>query len=122
MDRGPAWAKANLSPEKLKDIEHFIDLQEQILFRCPQSKPLVEIVDGEEGAAPAPTKPKKTLAKATASPADDAAPAAKAPKKAAAAPAKAAGAVATTPAPVKKSPPKPKPSDAYIPPVKLDGE
>ncbi|MCC7251414.1 hypothetical protein [Hyphomicrobium sp.] len=34
MDRGPGWAKANLSPERLGKIERLIAVQEQLSFRC----------------------------------------------------------------------------------------
>ncbi len=34
MERGPEWAKANLGEEKLKDIRHLIELEEQLEFRC----------------------------------------------------------------------------------------
>lgn len=40
IERGPDWAKTNLSPERLKEIEHFIELDEQIAFRCPRPKPV----------------------------------------------------------------------------------
>jgi hypothetical protein len=34
MDRGPDWAKANLSPERLGKIERLIAVEEQLSFRC----------------------------------------------------------------------------------------
>src|SRR5690606_2874631 len=34
MDRGPAWAKANLAPERLGKIERLIAVEEQLSFRC----------------------------------------------------------------------------------------
>jgi hypothetical protein len=36
MAKGPEWAKANLIPEKLARIRRFIEIQEQLLFRCRQ--------------------------------------------------------------------------------------
>jgi hypothetical protein len=33
--RGPEWAKANLPPEKINDIKRWIEVDEQLLFRCP---------------------------------------------------------------------------------------
>ncbi len=35
--KGPAWAKANLSDERLAAIAHLIELEEQLSFRCPRS-------------------------------------------------------------------------------------
>jgi hypothetical protein len=32
--KGPAWAKANLGPEKLNLVQRFIEIEEQLLFRC----------------------------------------------------------------------------------------
>jgi hypothetical protein len=63
MGKGPEWAKANLSPEKLQQIRRLIELDEQLLFRCG-GKPLVVIphdpdpaareVESKDGAAKAP--------------------------------------------------------------------
>ncbi|MGQ0457572.1 MAG: hypothetical protein ACT4OU_10975 [Hyphomicrobium sp.] len=36
--RGPEWAKTNLSPEKLREIELFIMLDEQLMFGCRDAK------------------------------------------------------------------------------------
>lgn len=33
--KGPDWAKANLPAEKLSDIKRWIEVDEQLLFRCP---------------------------------------------------------------------------------------
>lgn len=38
MQKGPAWAKDNVSPERLKEIEQVIGLDESIAFRCQQPK------------------------------------------------------------------------------------
>ena len=38
--KGAAWAKDNLSPDKLQEVRRLIEVDEQILFRC-QGKPLV---------------------------------------------------------------------------------
>lgn len=131
MARGPDWAKANLSGDKLKQIERYIDVEEQILFRCPQPKPPLERAEktepaAEKGAAPAkaakaavpPAKEKAAEPAASAAKPKAAAAAAKAaPEKAppekAAAPAKAP---AAKPAP--KEAAKPKTNDAYVPPAK----
>ncbi|MBN8912983.1 MAG: hypothetical protein J0H65_13205 [Rhizobiales bacterium] len=34
MDRGPAWAKANLTPDRLGKIERLLAVGEQLSFRC----------------------------------------------------------------------------------------
>jgi hypothetical protein len=34
MDRGAAWAKANLTPDRLGKIERLIAVEEQLSFRC----------------------------------------------------------------------------------------
>lgn len=36
--RGPEWAKTNLSAEKLREIELFIMLDEQLMFGCRDAK------------------------------------------------------------------------------------
>ena len=38
MHRGPEWAKANLPEEKLKMVARWIDIEEQINFRCRRGK------------------------------------------------------------------------------------
>jgi hypothetical protein len=35
MLRGPEWAKSNLPQAKLDQIRHLMDVEEQLLFRCP---------------------------------------------------------------------------------------
>jgi hypothetical protein len=52
MEKGPAWAKANLAPEKLTQVKRFIELEEQILFRC-RAKSLVTLPPDPELAQPA---------------------------------------------------------------------
>jgi hypothetical protein len=34
MAKGPEWAKANLSPERIEQVRRFIELEEVIQFRC----------------------------------------------------------------------------------------
>ncbi len=34
MERGPEWAKANLTPERLAHVERLIEIEEQLEFRC----------------------------------------------------------------------------------------
>ncbi len=38
IQRGPEWAKANLSPERLRDLQLFIQLDEQVKFGCRDVK------------------------------------------------------------------------------------
>ena len=131
VKKGPAWAKSNVSAAKLKDVERYIGLQEQLQFRCGLAKlrelPIVEddpadvadparaAKEGEAAAAaelppPLPAKPKaKAQPKPSPLPARATAPA----KAAEASP-------AAEPAPKPKAKPKPKPKadDAFRPPAK----
>lgn len=67
VGRGPEWAKANLSPEKINEIKRWIEVDEQLLFRCPgrhlvnlpldpdpPPPPQVDDKKGEAGKADAP--------------------------------------------------------------------
>lgn len=38
MERGSEWAKANLAPAQLADIKRFLQLQDQLEFRCGLSR------------------------------------------------------------------------------------
>ena len=49
MAKGPEWGKANLLPEKLDRIRRFIEIEEQLLFRCRQ-KSLVSLPPEVEAA------------------------------------------------------------------------
>jgi hypothetical protein len=42
LAKSPMWALANLAPEKLAQIRRYIELEEQLLFRC-RSKALVNL-------------------------------------------------------------------------------
>lgn len=37
LQRGPAWGKTNLTAERMREIEHYILLDEQIKFGCRQA-------------------------------------------------------------------------------------
>jgi hypothetical protein len=50
MAKGPEWGKANLLPEKLDRIRRFIEIEEQLLFRCRQ-KSLVNLPAAVEAPA-----------------------------------------------------------------------
>jgi hypothetical protein len=119
LDKGPAWAKANLTPERLKEVERYIAVEEQLLFRCPQPKPAREAATGEP-------LPKHKRARTKTGGTDDdtetgdpATPAPKASAKAAAAKDKEATRTPTPPAKSASSAPKSKTNDAYVPPKKL---
>ena len=84
MGKGPQWAKANLEPDKLQQIQRLMEVDEQLLFRC-HGKSLVNMpkeTELEPGAgvprAPkAAKRPKKeTVKKAATTPTDQPAPAA----------------------------------------------
>src|SRR5215468_51747 len=42
MAKGPAWAKDNLPYEKLSRVKRFIEIEEQLLFRC-RNKAIVHL-------------------------------------------------------------------------------
>lgn len=44
MEKGPEWAKANLSPERLASVARLIEVEEGISFRCPRPKPVIVAV------------------------------------------------------------------------------
>ncbi|MFZ4806942.1 MAG: hypothetical protein ACOYLQ_06750 [Hyphomicrobiaceae bacterium] len=119
VEKGPAWTKANLPGVDPEVVRRYIDLEEQLLFRCPLPKPVrdkaavhavppPEDSDGE--AKPAPPAKKK--------------PAAEPAKKTAKADTEAKG-DPNPEAPVKPKPkpqPKPKPADAFVAPPKKAAE
>lgn len=47
MAKGPAWAKANLAPEKLERVRRFIEIQEQLLFLCRKGA-LINLQDDDD--------------------------------------------------------------------------
>ena len=48
LQRGPAWGKSNLSADRLREIEHYIVLDEQIKFACRQATLTPEIARAGE--------------------------------------------------------------------------
>lgn len=53
MDRGPEWAKANLTPDRLGKIERLIAVEEQLSFRCGElltAQPVIKEAPKIEGA------------------------------------------------------------------------
>jgi hypothetical protein len=136
--KGPTWAKDNLPPEKLKAVERYLALEEDLLFKCGEAKlralPASDDDDGPVAAKDAaaqtgaeqPSVPKrKSPAKKVAAPKGEAnagslekavAPKSKArPRPETSAAAAEPGA---TPKPAAKARPKPKPKvdDAFRPP------
>jgi outer membrane biosynthesis protein TonB len=117
LEKGPDWAKANLSAAEFAAMAAFIDLEERLLFRCPQPKPQKAAVAKEQPALDVVEDDDKPGAKA-----------AKAGEKAEKKPAPPKKAAAETAKPAAESKPKPaqpapKPkTDAYVPPKKTPGE
>ena len=128
MARGPSWAKANLTADKIDEVRRLIELDEQLLFRC-STRNLVELpveADAEPAAAPpGASEDGKDAAspKADAPPAGQKKPAAKSapaePAKSPAAKAKPKEAAKAAPASPKTAPPAKKQApakDAAVPP------
>ena len=51
MSKGPEWAKANLTPERLREVEHYMTLDEQVEFGCRDSKLSPEAEKASEAAS-----------------------------------------------------------------------
>ncbi len=122
MAKGPSWAKANLTSDKIAEVRRLIELDEQLLFRC-SARNLIDL-PAEADADPPPAVPGANEdGKDTASSKADAAPPAgqkkPATKSAPGEPAKAPAAKAapkdtpkTAPAAPKAAPPAKKPAPA----------
>jgi hypothetical protein len=107
MENGPAWAASHLSAEDLSLVRQYIDLDEQLKFRCSAPSSLVHLKhlddeDEENGAAKQADSADGEAKKDQAGDAQEE----DAPKPAPAAKQKAAK------APAKKSPPPPQPASA----------
>lgn len=50
IERGAEWGKANLSPERLRQIERYIFLDEKLTFRCPNVLAAAAVRQMEEQA------------------------------------------------------------------------
>lgn len=66
MARGPDWAGAGASLMRLKEIERLIEVEEQLMFRCPPPKPVKEAAEAgssdrkpKAAAVPAPVRKPK---------------------------------------------------------------
>lgn len=66
IQKGPEWGKANLTAERLREIEHFILLDEQLKFGCRQVTLTGDILRAGEAASKIEANP---------NPADDSQPA-----------------------------------------------
>ncbi len=133
--KGPVWGRANLDRAKLRDIERYILVEEQLSFRCGLAKARLTLPFAEEDTPPAvpeeatdtkteapepapKPKPKPKPAAAPATGSDTKAAATTPPAKPKLAPAPAAEAKEPAAAPTKPAPkPKPKADDAYRPPA-----
>lgn len=51
LQKGPEWGKANLTAERLREIEHFILLDEQLKFGCRQVTLTGDILRAGEAAS-----------------------------------------------------------------------
>lgn len=51
MSKGAAWGKANLSADRLREIQHYLDLDEQVQFGCRDAKLSAEAKRASEAAA-----------------------------------------------------------------------
>jgi hypothetical protein len=51
INKGANWAKANLTADRLRDIEHYLQLDEQVKFGCRDAKLSAEAQRASEAAA-----------------------------------------------------------------------
>jgi hypothetical protein len=51
MSKGPEWAKANLTPERLRAVEHYLTLGEQVEFGCRDAKLSADAEKASEAAS-----------------------------------------------------------------------
>lgn len=63
LEKGAAWARQNLSQDRIKQVMSYISVTEQILFRCPRPAPTEAEGDGATAgvAQTGPAKPKKAM-------------------------------------------------------------
>lgn len=50
MGKGPEWAKANLSAERLREVQHYIELDEQVQFGCRDARLSVDALKASAAA------------------------------------------------------------------------
>ncbi len=130
MERGPVWAKTNLPTERMTEIARFIEIDEQLMFRCGRS---TAQPGGKQSGKPKAAKdepgkrPKDKSSADKIGVDDDTAPAAAAGTKPvrekiaketeATPPAAPASPVVTVPATAAPTPPSPPPAAAATPPT-----
>ena len=106
----PEWARDNLSPDRLKRIARWIELEEQVLFQCPRPKtvksPETATDDSDPAGAGEKPKEKKAVQKSK-------------PKPVAI---EAASGDSVEPAPTKPAKKKSQFDDAYKPPAPFSGQ
>lgn len=118
ISRGAAWGRENLSQQRLGDVKRWLELEEQIQFRCPRPKPRLDPAavaqpNEPEAASKTTAKPKKLKAEQ------------KAKSEAAAAEPEASDAAVVAKPSKRKAQPtikKPRPDDAYQPPAPFSGD
>lgn len=134
--RGADWGRSNLSEDGLKKVSRWIELEEQILFRCPRPKPVPAAAGGNGPAADTPGGGAGQKANTSGSKKPEAPAAKKKPASAASeakadaeplvvergAPVPAKPKPPTTAGVAKPKPAKPKVDDAYIPPAPFSGQ
>jgi hypothetical protein len=121
LDRGAEWARTNLTTDRLRLIERYITVEEQILFRCPQPKPPRQTAS--EGSTEKTGRPKhKGSTETQAAEAADGAPQSSKPDPARTSGAKTDPKPSQTTAKAAAPKPKPKVNDAYSPPRRLPDE
>lgn len=117
LDRGADWAKANLATDRLRQVERYITVEEQLLFRCPQPKPPRQTASEGSTGKPKPKRPRhRSGTEDEAAEARDAAPQSAKPAPAKAPVVKADPKPTQATAKTAATKPKPKVNDAYTPP------
>lgn len=122
LARGPAWGRTNLKPDRLVQVARYIDLEEQLLFRCGLAKTRYPLPPEPESTVAPQSEQATAKAKAKSRPKPKpkaaADPAASGAGKDEAPPSKRAGAQIVPAKTVQAKPkPKPKVDDAYRPPA-----
>jgi hypothetical protein len=51
MSKGATWAKSNLPADRLRDIQHYLEIEEQVQFGCRDAKVTAEAKRASEAAA-----------------------------------------------------------------------
>lgn len=131
IEKGAEWAKANLTPERLREIEHYLMLDEQVKFGCREVKLTIDALRAMEAARRLeidpnadPTAPPEPKAEPKIEPRPAGLPGEDVPKLA---PRTVDVEKASDREPSQqtsgkpKSRPKPKPQDAYVPPPAPSG-